>query len=118
MSVSPPLLGATSSEASDLPWLLVCPLVDRATITFLLMGTLDGYTSRELVPQVRLPLREGSYAAAVLDVQGVEFCDLAGLDALHAAVRVAGTMDVPMTLRGASRTISWLHARFPDRRAA
>ena len=50
-----------------------------------------------------------------VELAGLEFCDLAGLDALHDAARAAHAAGIALTFRGMSPQLSWLHRTFPPR---
>ena len=49
----------------------------------------------------------------LVDLAGLDFCDLSGLDALHDAARQAHAADVQLTFRGMSAQLAWLHRTFP-----
>ena len=53
----------------------------------------------------------------LVDLGALEFCDLAGLDALHDAARAAHDADIVLTFRGMSPRLAWLHRTFPPRGA-
>lgn len=51
----------------------------------------------------------------VVDLAGLDFCDLSGLDALQDAARQAQAAGVQLTFRGMSAQLAWLHRTFPGR---
>ena len=48
-----------------------------------------------------------------IDLRGLDFCDLSGLDALHDAARTAANEGVYLTFSGVSALLAWMHHAFP-----
>ena len=57
----------------------------------------------------------GQPPCLLVDLAGLDFCDLSGLDALHDAARRAHAAGVELTFRGMSAQLAWLHRTFPPR---
>ncbi len=131
MSTPPPPAAATASAAaasswtSEPGWLLVCTDSRRGPLTLLVLGEADIATADQL-RQALLEAVAGHpdtvnddeviVAEVIVDVAGLDFCGLAGLDALHAGLGAAQTAGVVMTVRGMSAQLTWLHATFPRQR--
>ncbi len=93
-----PLLQVTTQGAGELVLVVSCEA--------------DLGTAAQLRDQLIAALSSAP-PAVVVDLSGLSFCDLSGLDALYEAVRVADDKGVVMTFRGASRQLSWLLRTFP-----
>ncbi|MDX6208385.1 MAG: hypothetical protein QOE24_776 [Frankiales bacterium] len=91
--------------------LLVRPLVEERQLTLLVLGEADFSTAVGLHRQLVEAMAGWPYTV-VIDVSGLSFCGLAGLDALREAelVGVAAGRDVRVT--GMSRQLSWLRRTF------
>ena len=55
----------------------------------------------------------GQPPCLLVDLAGLDFCDLSGLDALHDAAQQAHAAGVQLTFRGMSTQLAWLHRTFP-----
>ena len=55
----------------------------------------------------------GQPLSLMVDLAGLDFCDLSGLDALHDAAQQAHAAGVQLTFRGMSTQLAWLHRTFP-----
>lgn len=119
MNAAPPdpeLVALAVSGAREPSWLLVHPVEDGPTITFLVVGTLDEVTAPALVRQVRGGIRAGVHACAVLDVVGLDACTPAGLAALHDAMVVLAALDIGTTLVGCDQLVGDVPGRLLERR--
>lgn len=112
-------MSATPADAPRPPapgWLLVCNDTHRPSLALVVVvGEADFATAPQLKDGLLQALASGR-PAVVVDVAGLDFCDLAGLDALHAGLDAAQRAGVLMTVRGMSPQLAWLHATFPRRR--
>jgi len=75
-------------------------------------GEADHYTAEGLRGDLRAALA-GEPGSMTLDVSGLEFCDLAGLAALHDFTAEAAAAGVPTDVQGMSPLLEWMHATFP-----
>ena len=87
--------------------------VGRAVVAFV-AGEADWATAERLRDALLATLSDGPSSLDV-DLSDVTFCNLRGLDSLHAVVRSAQQAGVRVTLRGMSRQLSWLQRTFPGR---
>ena len=96
-------------------WLLVFADGQRQPLTLVVLGEADLATAGQL-RHALLEAVASTPVAVVVDLAGLEFCDLPGLDALHDGLDAAQAARVPMTVRGMSAQVAWLHRTFPRRR--
>ncbi len=123
MSASPPptdvpataIPAAAMSGPSEPGGLRIFTESRSGPVTLLVLGDADIATADQL-RQALLEAVAGHPEAVIVDVAGLEFCDLFGLDALHAGLNAAQTAGVVMTLRGMSGQLRWLHRTFPRQR--
>ena len=94
--------------------LLVMRLVAAEQHVLVVLGEADLHTARPLRDQL-VEMLPGPPLSVLVELAGLEFCDLAGLDALHDACRAAQHAGVTLTFRGMSERLSWLHRTFPPR---
>lgn len=97
-----------------LPGLLVMPLRAAEQHVLVVVGEADLATAEQLRGHLSDALA-GQPPSLLVDLAGLDFCDLSGLDALHDATRQASAAGVSVTLRGMSPQLEWLHRTFPPR---
>ncbi len=104
-SVAPAAAGKPSG-------LMVMALRAAEQHVLVVLGEADLHTAGQLRAELidRLPVQPPS---VVVELGALEFCDLSGLDALHAAARAAHEVGVTLSFRGMSPLLAWLHHRFP-----
>ena len=76
------------------------------------LGDADLATADQLRDQLTGALT-GQPPSVLVELAGLDFCDLSGLDALHDAARQAHVAGVELTFRGMSAQLGWLHRTFP-----
>lgn len=99
-----------------LPGLLVMPLRAAEQHVLGVVGEADSGTADQLRDHLAAAL-SGRPPSLVVDLAGLDFCDLSGLDALHDGLRLAEAASVPLTFRGMPAQLTWLHRTFPPRPA-
>lgn len=97
----------------ELP-LRVVPLPGGPELVVLVAGEADLSTYQSLRDQL-VSASAGGPTAVIVDVSGLVFCDLNGLDALLDAACISSGAGVPMTFQGMSPRLSWLYRTFPHR---
>ena len=80
----------------------------------IVVGQADIATAEQLRDDLTDALT-GRPPSLLVDLAGLDFCDLSGLDALHDAARQAHAAGVQLTFRGMSAQLAWLHRTFPPR---
>lgn len=87
--------------------LLLCPISSGPQTVVALVGEADISTAGQLREQFAdvLASRPGS---VLMDVTGLDFCDISGLDALGEAASAAADAGLVMTLQGCSPQLAWL----------
>lgn len=105
---------AMAPGARHLPGLLVMHLRAAEQHVLVVVGEADLATAGQLLGHLidALALQPPSL---LVDLAGLDFCDLSGLDALHDATRQAEADGVPMTFRGMPPQLALLHRTFPPR---
>ena len=98
-------------------WLSVSPRRNGPQLVLVVLGEADLSTAGQLRDEL-LAAFAFTPASIVVDVSGLTFCGLAGLDALNDVVAAADAFCIPLELRGMSRQLSWMHRRFPARPTA
>lgn len=78
------------------------------------LGDADLATADQLRDQLTGALT-GQPPSLLVELAGLDFCDLSGLDALHDAARQAHAAGIQLTFRGMSAQLGWLHRTFPPR---
>ena len=76
------------------------------------VGEADLHTAGQLRAQL-IEMLPTPPRPVLVHLGALEFCDLAGLDALHDAARAAHDAGTALTFRGMSPRLSWLHRTFP-----
>jgi anti-anti-sigma factor len=95
--------------------LLVRADTGNGVLTLRLLGEVDLHTATGLRDQLRDMLRAWPYSA-VIDVSGLTFCGLAGLDVLHEALARVCPAGEQIRVTGMSAQLSWLDQAFPAQR--
>ncbi len=87
--------------------LVLCPIAGGPQTVVALIGEADISTAGQLRDQFAdvLASRPGS---VLMDVTGLDFCDISGVDALGEAAAAAVNAGLVMTLQGCSPQLSWL----------
>ena len=107
--------GTSSPGASAWPaGLMVMALRAAEQHVLVVLGEADLLTAPQLRTELIDMLAEHP-PSVLVELGALEFCDLAGLDALHDAARAAQDAGVALTFRGMSAQLSWLHHTFPPR---
>lgn len=101
---------AVSATVSEL-W-FACARPASGEMVVWVFGEGDLLTA-ELLHDELAELITRSPGPCTVDLSGLSFCDLRGLDALQAAGLSARDAGVVVTWRGASRLLSWLCHTFP-----
>ncbi len=96
-------------------WLTVSPRPSGRCLVLVVTGEADGLTAPLLRQDLIAALNHGP-ERVIVDVTELTFCNLQGLDALHEAIEVIQQAGVPVTLRGMSRLLAWLHTTYPTYR--
>jgi anti-anti-sigma regulatory factor len=91
--------------------LLVRPVVEERQLTLLVFGEADFSTAVGLHRQLVDAMAGWPYTV-VIDVSGLTFCGLAGLDALREAELVGAGDGRDVHVTGMSRQLSWLRRTF------
>ena len=113
---SPPYSAHDRGESAAEQWLSVRPLRNGPQLVLRVLGEADNDTAGHLRDSL-LSAFAFTPAEIVVDVSGLTFCALAGLDALNDAVATAATFGIPLELRGMSPLLSWMHRSFSARPA-
>lgn len=92
--------------------LSVLPLRNGPQLVLVVRGEADVSTAAHLRNSLLAALAF-TPEMIVVDVSGLTFCSLAGLDALNEAAVAAQTAGISLQLRGVSRWLSWMHRSFP-----
>ena len=95
-------------SAREVPPCAVLVLRAAEQDVLVLLGEADMATSELLVEQVVRAL-PAPPRPVVVELSALTFCDLSGLDALHELAGAAADAEVPLTFRGASPELQWLH---------
>ena len=118
MSSSLPGLPAAAqlpgSQRQPAPGLLVMRLRAAEQHVLVVVGQADLATAEQLRDDLTDALA-GQPPCLLVDLAGLDFCDLSGLDALHDAARRAHAAGIELTFRGMSTQLAWLHRTFPPR---
>jgi len=88
-------------------WLSVSAVSSGACLVVAVAGEADWVTADQLRDQLTQALAFGSQSV-ILDLAGLEFCNLRGLGALHDFCDVAEQAAVDVTIRGMPRQLTWL----------
>jgi len=110
---------ADSPDPFPASWVVVRSAVRGPELVLQVFGEADLTSAGQLRTDLLAELGAapaGTFTLS-LDLAGLGFCDLAGLDALHALLSVARSQHVRVQLSGMSPQLSWLHRNFPDRTA-
>lgn len=102
------------SRLRPAPGLLVMRLRTAEQRVLVVLGDADLATADQLRDQLTGALT-GQHPSVLVELAGLDFCDLSGLDALHDAARQAHAAGVELTFRGMSAQLGWLHRNFPPR---
>ncbi|MBW3640413.1 MAG: STAS domain-containing protein [Actinobacteria bacterium] len=108
---STPAVPTPSERGSGL---MVMALRAAEQHVLVVVGEADLHTAGQLRTALvdMLPVHPPS---VLVELGALEFCDLAGLDALRDAARAAHNVGVALTFRGMSAQLAWLHHTFPPR---
>lgn len=114
MITAPPSATATLSPVptTHSMGLTVAQVANGPQLEMVVAGEADICTSEHLRTELLSGLRSPP-AAVVVDVSALTFCDLSGLDALHAVSLFAIRAGIPLTFRGMSTVLTWLDCTFP-----
>ena len=114
LSCPPLVLPVAPAPADQGAVLLLCPVSSGPQTVVALVGEADISTAGQLREQFAdvLASRPGS---VLMDVTGLDFCDLSGLDALGEAASAAATAGLVMTMHGCSSRLAWLLDTFAPR---
>lgn len=111
---------AVASATRDAPpssrtpgWLLVMAMRAGKQHVLVVTGEADVSTADQLRSQI-VDALSVLPTALVVDLTTLTFCDLHGLDALHAAAVAADQAGVDLQFRGVSPQLSWLERLFPS----
>jgi anti-anti-sigma factor len=91
--------------------LSVSPCSSGPALVVVIDGAADWVTAGQLRDGLAAALAYGP-RSVVLDVADLEFCNLAGLRALLAAVEAAERSGAVVTVHGMSRQLAWLYEGF------
>ena len=111
-SVTSPTTSVSLPPPVRPPAVLVMALRAAEQHILVVVGEADMHTAGYLRTQL-IDLLRSNPPSVVVELGGLDFCDLAGLDALHDAVRTAQDIGVALTFRGMSAQLAWLHRTFP-----
>ena len=117
MSSSRPVLPAAAQvpgAQQPVPGPLVMRLRAAEQHVLVVVGQADLATA-ELLRDDLTDALAGQPPSLLVELAGLDFCDLSGLDALHDAARQAHAAGVQLTFRGMSAQLAWLHRTFPAR---
>jgi anti-anti-sigma regulatory factor len=103
--------GPTVAEAGSPAWVTVHPRRSGTRLVLAVVGEADLSTATPLRQQLLAALAFAP-SSVLLDLSGLTFCDLSGLDALN-DLAAAAERHVPVKLRGMSTQLAWLHRTFP-----
>ncbi len=92
--------------------LVVIRRLDGPRLVLRVLGEADVGSVRDLRDGLRRALALALDEVSV-DLSGLTFCDLAGLDALDDFVRDAADRGLTTSVHGMSPVLSWLHDTFP-----
>lgn len=115
--VSPPVcstgtvVAASPARQDRSSELVVMPLRAAEQHVLVVVGEADLHTAGQLRMQLIDMLQEQP-PSVLVELGALEFCDLAGLDALHDAARAARDAGIVLTFRGMSVQLAWLHHTF------
>lgn len=112
LSVTTPSYCVVPASPVRPPGVLVTALRTAGQHVLVVVGEADMHTAGYLRIQLIDPLRSKP-PSVLVELGGLKFCDLAGLDALHDAARAAHDAGVALTFRGMSAQLAWLHRTFP-----
>ena len=108
-------VAATSPAWQDRPSeLMVMPMRAAEQHVLVVVGEADLHTAGQLRTQL-IDVLQGQPPSVLVELGALEFCDLAGLEALHDAARAAHDAGIVLTFRGMSTQLAWLHRTFPPR---
>lgn len=93
-------------------WLLVMPMRAAGRHVLVVVGEADSSTADQLRAELVAALAARP-PSVLVELSGLDFCDLAGLDALHDCARAAADAGVTLAFRGMSPQLAWLHRTFP-----
>ena len=93
-------------------WLSVTPSAVGPCLVLAMEGEADMVTADHLRDQLRVAIGS-DHRSMILDVSGLAFCSLHGLDALHDAIETAEQAGIDVTMHGMSPQLAWLHRAFP-----
>lgn len=114
LPVLPTVAHVPGSQREPVPGLLVMRLRAAEQHVLVVVGQADLATAVQLRDDLTNALAEQP-PSLLVDLAGLDFCDLSGLAALHDAARQAHAAGVQLTFRGMSAQLAWLHRTFPDR---
>ena len=112
LPVPPAAAQVPGSQRQPVPGLLVMRLRAAEQHVLVVVGQADLTTADQLRDDLTDALT-GQPPSLLVDLAGLDFCDLSGLDALHDAARQAHAAGVQLTFRGMSAQLAWLHRTFP-----
>jgi anti-anti-sigma factor len=94
-------------ESPPQEWLSVSAVSSGPGLVLAVAGEADWVTADHLRDQLTQALACGP-RSVILDLTGLEFCNLRGLGALHDFCDVAEQASVDVTFRGMPRQLTWL----------
>lgn len=101
-----------SAVADDAYPLMVMTLTAPEEHVVVVVGEADVSTAGHLRDQIVAALAARP-AAMRVQLDGLDFCDSRGLEALYDAARAAVEAGVPFSFEGASPQLAWLQRTFP-----
>lgn len=106
------MIHESSVEHLSPGWLSVSPSTVGRCLVVAVAGEADSATAGQLRGQL-LEALGSCPEILILDLSGLTFCSLHGLDALHDAIDVAEQAGTDVRMLGMSAQLSWLHRTFP-----
>ena len=94
--------------------LVVCPVSGDGVLTVVVVGDADLASSKVLREALLAAVSAAAGRRLILDVFGLRFCDLLGMDALRDGLAAARATGLHWTLQGVSSRLQWLFATFPE----
>lgn len=108
-------LTVTLSPDDDRTWTPRHPYDGDGEVRVSVIGEADLCTARQLRCALIGVLRQQP-AVVVVDLAGLSFCDVRGLDALQDALVLSRATGVRMSWQAASPLLQWMHDAFPPGR--
>lgn len=108
-----PMPSSTGPPAADRgAWLLVMPMREHGQHVLVVVGEADVSTADQLHTEL-LEALAAQPPSVLVELSGLDFCDLAGLDALQGAAQAAADAGVRLAFQGMSPQLAWMYGAFP-----